>query len=61
MSILSEFVRRLFTLAADFGDETFTDNDHFFWIPWIMPHVGGIIGAATYWGCISALHSNKDE
>ena len=31
-------------------------NNYFFWIPWIMPHIGGPIGALVYMFMIGAYH-----
>ena len=39
---------RLFTLAAGWGDETFSTADYWFWVPIVGPHVGAIIGAFLY-------------
>ena len=39
--------RRLFSLMAFTNSKSYTfgeANDYFFWIPWIMPHIGGPIG-----------------
>jgi len=43
-----DFSPRLFTLIV-FGKETFTNANYFFWIPWLIPHVGGIVGAHVYY------------
>lgn len=40
---------RLFTLAAGWGDTTFTHRDYgYFWIPILGPHLGAIIGCVLY-------------
>lgn len=53
--------RRLLTLIAGFGNETFNDYfDYFFWIPLIMPHIGALIGAVTYYFMIEHHHPDND-
>ena len=42
------YCRRLFTLMAGWGTETFTAGNYFFWIPMIVPYFGGILGGAVY-------------
>ena len=59
-SILHFACSRLFTLIAGFGEETFSAADYFFWIPWIMPHIGGVIGALTYYFMIEHHHPDDD-
>jgi hypothetical protein len=40
---------RLLTLIAGWSaEDTFAAADYFFWIPLILPHVGGIAGAIVY-------------
>jgi len=55
-----DFSPRLFTLIAGFGEETFSTADYFFWIPWIMPHIGAVIGALTYYFMIEHHHPDND-
>merc|ERR1712210_146758 len=50
-----DFSPRLFTLIV-FGKETFTNANYFFWIPWLIPHVGGIVGAHVYY-CLVEHHA----
>ena len=45
---------------AGFGLETFNSADYFFWIPWIMPHIGAVIGALTYYFMIEHHHPDDD-
>ena len=47
---------RLLTLIAGFGKQTFSNGDYFFWIPWIVPHFGALIGAFTYFFLIEYHH-----
>ena len=35
-------------------------GDYWFWIPWLMPHVGGILGAALYKILIELHHPPED-
>ena len=51
---------RLLTLIAGFGQETFSTGDYFFWIPWIVPHIGAVIGALTYYFMIEHHHPDDD-
>ena len=54
--------RRLLTLIAGWSaDETFVTGHYFFWIPLILPHVGGLIGAAIYVGLVEGIHHDHDE
>jgi len=50
---------RLFTLMAGYGDKTFKAADYFFWIPWLLPHLGGVIGALVYQFMV-ALHHREE-
>ena len=53
--------RRLLTLIAGFGNQTFNEYfDYFFWIPLIMPHIGALIGAVTYYFMIEHHHPEKE-
>jgi glycerol uptake facilitator-like aquaporin len=47
------------TLIAGWSaDITFGDaTDSFFWIPWLLPHIGGVFGAIVYAGIVSMHHS----
>ena len=54
-------LRRLLTLIAGFGNQTFNEYfDYFFWIPLIMPHIGALIGAVTYYFMIEHHHPDKE-
>jgi glycerol uptake facilitator-like aquaporin len=50
---------RLLTLIAGWSlEDTFVTEDgvpYFFWIPLILPHVGGVVGALIYTGLGSIL------
>ena len=46
---------------AGFGTETFSAYDYFFWIPWLMPHIGGVIGGLVYYFLIEHHHDEDDE
>ena len=47
---------RLLTLVAGFGSEVFSHANYFFWIPWLVPHVGALIGAFTYYFMVEYHH-----
>lgn len=51
---------RIVTLIAFGAESTFESFDYFFWIPWILPHVGALVGSAVYYFFIEAYHL-KDE
>ncbi len=36
-----------------------SDTEYWFWIPWILPHLGALFGAICYVGFIS-LHHEKE-
>ena len=42
------------------NDTSFPDllqaADYWFWIPLLMPHLGGLLGAVTYTAMVSAHH-----
>jgi len=42
-----DFSPRLLTLLAGWN-EPFKAFDYWFWIPWLLPHVGGLVGAVIY-------------
>lgn len=42
-----DFSPRVLTLLAGWKDP-FKAADSWFWIPWLLPHVGGLVGAAIY-------------
>ena len=35
--------------------------DYFFWIPWIVPHFGGIVGAVIYELMVEVHHPEPEE
>jgi len=48
-SLVFNSYSRLLTLIAGWSaEDTFAADDYFFWIPLILPHVGGIAGAIVY-------------
>ncbi|XP_040579350.1 aquaporin-9 isoform X2 [Lepeophtheirus salmonis] len=55
-----DFSPRLFTIIAGYGNEPLTTGNYFFWIPWILPHVGALLGAFIYEYMIE-LHHPIDE
>ena len=46
---------------AGFGKQVFTEAYYFFWIPWIIPHIGGVIGALVYYFIIEMHHPDEDD
>lgn len=52
---------RILTYMAGFGTNVFTEAYYFFWIPWIIPHIGGVIGALTYYFMIEMHHPDDDD
>ena len=56
------FFRRLltYTFADDAFINPFKAFDYFFWIPWIMPHIGGLFGAIVYLLMVE-FHHGEDE
>ncbi len=36
-----------------------SNYDYFFWVPWILPHVGALVGAASYLMFISIHHKRE--
>jgi len=53
-----DFSPRLLTLMAGWdSDVTFgATNNYFFWIPWLLPHIGGVLGALLYQFMIAIHH-----
>ncbi|XP_040582079.1 aquaporin-9 [Lepeophtheirus salmonis] len=51
-----DFAPRLFTFIVGYGSGPFVAGKHFFWIPWILPHVGGVLGALIYEYMIELHH-----
>lgn len=56
---------RLFTLMAGWGDAPFTattvDNVAFWWIPFVGPHIGAIIGVMIYLFFIELHHEEEED
>merc|ERR1712126_128396 len=50
-----DFSPRLFTLMAGWAD-SFSAADYWFWIPWLLPHVGGVLGGMVYTVMVAAHH-----
>jgi len=55
-----DFAPRVLTVLAGWGTEPFKAASYWFWIPWILPHVGGIVGALTYELLIELNHPEDD-
>ncbi|XP_059090733.1 aquaporin-9-like isoform X1 [Tigriopus californicus] len=55
-----DFSPRLLTYVAGFGN-VFSADNYFFWIPWIMPHIGAVIGALTYYYFVEIHHKDEDD
>ncbi|KAH8549338.1 aquaporin 9 [Umbelopsis sp. PMI_123] len=49
MNPARDFGPRLFTALAGWGFQVFTSNNYYFWIPSLLPFVGGFIGALLYY------------
>ncbi|GLD97211.1 hypothetical protein PINS_up005894 [Pythium insidiosum] len=43
-----DFAPRLFTWMAGWGSAVFTKGPYYFWIPIVMPMVGGVVGGGLY-------------
>jgi MIP family channel proteins len=39
---------RLFTAIAGWGTDVFTVSSYWFWVPWIAPHIGAVLGGWLY-------------
>lgn len=50
-----DFSPRLLTFLAGWG-EAFTAGQSWFWIPWLLPHLGGILGALVYQFMVAVHH-----
>jgi len=58
-----DFSPRLLSLMAGWGEETFSvdvDSGGWFWIPWLLPHLGGIVGALAYQIMVQLHHPADD-
>jgi len=53
-----DFAPRIFTAIAGWKEVPFTAFNYFFWIPWIMPHIGSVVGAAIYMVFVGAFHQD---
>ena len=42
-----------------FEKDSFTAANHWFWIPWLLPHVGGLLGAALYKVMVGLHHPEQ--
>jgi len=42
---------RVFT-SIMYGGEVFSAHDYWFWIPMLVPYLGGAIGSYIYYGCV---------
>jgi len=53
---------RLFTAMAGWGHEPFSfRNNNWFWIPWLAPYLGAILGVFFYMLMISLHHEGEEE
>ena len=43
-------------MATGFDNVVWSNGDYMFWIPWLMPHVGGALGAAVYYLMVAMHH-----
>jgi glycerol uptake facilitator protein len=43
-----DFGPRLFTYFAGWGDQVFTADNHFWWVPIVGPMIGGVLGGWVY-------------
>jgi len=54
-----DFSPRLLSLMAGWSaEDTFKSFDYWFWIPLILPFIGGPIGAVVYYGLIEMHHQD---
>lgn len=56
-----DFSPRLFTAMAGWKAGPFAAFDYFFWIPWLVPHFGGIVGAVIYELMVELHHPEPEE
>jgi len=54
-----DFSPRLLTLIAGW-EEPFKAGDSWFWIPWLLPHVGGLLGAGLYKLMVGVHHKEGE-
>jgi len=50
---------RILSIMAGWPDQTFKAFDYWFWVPTILPFIGGPLGALTYYGMIAMHHEEK--
>jgi len=50
-----DFAPRLLSYLAGWND-AFTAGNSWFWVPWLLPHVGGLIGALVYQFMVALHH-----
>ena len=57
------YFSRLFSLLVGVESEAAfgIESDYFFWIPLVMPHIGGPIGALVYQGMIGWHHPKNSS
>ena len=39
------------------GSNVFKAENYFFWIPWLVPYLGGVLGAILYTFILSTQHT----
>jgi len=54
-----DFSPRLLTFIAGW-ENPFKASNNWFWIPWLLPHVGAVIGAGLYTVMVGLHNRNKD-
>jgi len=55
-----DFGPRLFTAIAGWGQQVFTANNHWWWIPIVGPLIGGVVGGFVYDQFITRFHPPED-
>ena len=51
----------MFTAMAGWGSEVFTAHDHWWWVPVVCSHLGGLLGTALYTFVISSNGEGIEE
>lgn len=46
---------------AGWGGKTFSAFNAFFWIPWLVPHIGGLFGAIIYIVMVGGHHKEDED
>jgi len=54
-----DFAPRLLSLIAGW-DQPFKAAQSWFWIPWLVPHVGGVVGALIYQFMVAINHPTRE-